>query len=479
MTQAKAKTKPTTKRAKTATPARALVRPRRHVARYDAVQITTDNARHFAAADALSPDAALSAAVRERFRRFARYEVANNCYAAGMVETLADDCIGTGPRLQMQSENRSINRTVEREFSDWCEATGLAQTLHTMRMARACDGESFAVEINNPNHGHDVQLDLRAFEADMCAWPYSTLLNDDDNPEGIWLDQWGNPERYSILRRHPGALTALPYGDIADPYPASVVHHWFIPRRAGQHRGVPEIAPSIPLYAQLRRYTLAVIAAAETAADFAAVIRATGPGAEVDKLSAMDVVELEKRMATVLPEGWDVGQIKAEQPTTTYAMFKREILLEIARCLKVPYNVAAGDSSGYNYSSGRLDHKGYHKSILLDRKRIERKTLNRIARAWMREAVLIGMLPADAGITWRWFWDGFEHVDPQKEATAQATRLASMTTTLADEYAARGQDWEEALDQIAKERRRMAELGITPTAATVTDEGDDDEESEE
>jgi len=52
-------------------------------------------------------------------------------------------------------------------------------------------------------------------------------------------------------------------------------------------------------------------------------------------------------------------------------------------------------------------------------------------------------------------------VDPAKEANAQATRLASHTTTLADEYAKRGQDWEVQLRQRAKEVALMSELGLT------------------
>ena len=36
-------------------------------------------------------------------------------------------------------------------------------------------------------------------------------------------------------------------------------------------------------------------------------------------------------------------------------MFKHEILNEIARCVNMCYNVAVGNSSGYNYGSGRLD----------------------------------------------------------------------------------------------------------------------------
>ena len=62
----------------------------------------------------------------------------------------------------------------------------------------------------------------------------------------------------------------------------------------------------------------------------------------------------------------------------------------------------------------------------------------------------------------QWFWDGYEHVDPEKEARAQETRLKNNTTTLADEYARRGQDWETQIRQRAKELDLMARLGVPP-----------------
>ena len=46
-------------------------------------------------------DAAAGPEVRRTLRNRARYEVANNSYARGIVLTLANDVIGTGPRLQM------------------------------------------------------------------------------------------------------------------------------------------------------------------------------------------------------------------------------------------------------------------------------------------------------------------------------------------------------------------------------------------
>ena len=88
-------------------------------ARYDAAQTTAENQRHWAMADSQSADAAGSADVRKKLRERARYEVANNSYAKGIVLTIANDCIGTGPRLQMLSSDSETNRIVEAEFAGW------------------------------------------------------------------------------------------------------------------------------------------------------------------------------------------------------------------------------------------------------------------------------------------------------------------------------------------------------------------------
>ena len=128
--------------------------------------------------------------------------------------------------------------------------------------------------------------------------------------------------------------------------------HYFRCDRPGQIRGIPDITPALPLFAQLRRFTLAVLAAAETAADFAGILYTDAPAnGEADAAEPFEPIELEKRMLLTMPGGWKMAQMQSEQPATTYAEFKKEILNEIARCLNMPFNVAAGNSSGYNYAS--------------------------------------------------------------------------------------------------------------------------------
>ena len=54
--------------------------------------------------------------------------------------------------------------------------------------------------------------------------------------------------------------------------------------------------PALPLFAQLRRFTLAVIAAAETAADFAGILYTDAPASgEAEAAEPFETIELEKR----------------------------------------------------------------------------------------------------------------------------------------------------------------------------------------
>ncbi|MCK6488478.1 MAG: phage portal protein [Planctomycetes bacterium] len=450
-------------RTRTAAPGGRQVRVR---ARYDAAQTTADNHRHWLLADGLSADAAASPAVRRTLRNRSRYEVANNSYARGIVLTLANDTVGTGARLQLLGLTSDEARQVERAFMDWARVVDLAEKMRVMRVAQVEDGEAFALLTTNPRLGTPAQLDLRLVEADQITTPmFAPVVSGGQMVDGIVFDGASNPVEYHLLRRHPGDTSGFSLG--YDRVPAAAMVHLFRPDRPGQRRGVPELTPALPIFADLRRYCQAVIAAAETAADYAGIAYTDAPAnGEADPVEPMDTIHLEKRSLLTMPGGWRMEQMRAEQPTTTYPQFVQAKLNEACRCLNMPFNIAAGNSSGYNYASGRLDHQTYYKAIRVDQSRIASLVLDRVFAAWVQEAVLVaGFLPArlrDPATDWshQWFWDGHEHVDPLKEANAQAKRLESHTTTLADEYARKGQDWETQMRQRARELALMRELGL-------------------
>ena len=226
-------------------------------ARFDAAQTTKDNNRHWAAADHLSADQEASPEVRRTLRNRSRYEVANNSYAKGLVQMLANDTIGTGPRLQMLSNDEDFNDQIETEFMRWADTVHLPSKLRTMRMARCQDGESFAVLATNPKVKHGVKLDMMLVEADRISGELK-WLEDDTSVDGITFDHWGNPTDYRVLKYHPGDIRYVP-GDEAIHVPAEYMIHIFRQDRPGLHRGVPELTAALPLFAQLRRYNLAVL----------------------------------------------------------------------------------------------------------------------------------------------------------------------------------------------------------------------------
>jgi len=449
-------------------------------ARFDAAQTTPENRRHWRWADALSADAAASPAVRAMLRNRARYEVANNCYAKGIVLTLAEDLIGTGPRLQMLLADPEANRRIEREFAAWSRAVGLPQKLRTMRMARAADGETFALLATNPSHNHPVRLDVRLVEAEQVATPNWTPTQKQP-VDGVVFDRFGNPAEYHFLVDHPGG-TIPRWSQTYRPVPASGVLHWFRSDRPGQSRGIPELAPALPLFALLRRYTLAVVSAAETAAEFATFVKTTmAPGGEAagsqdgeEGLAGL-TMEIERNLAMFLPEGWEPAQIKAEQPATTYPEFKGEIVSEIARCLGIPRNIAALDSSKYNYASGRLDHQLYLRGIRVDQADLEAVALDPILAAWLAEAKRVpGLLRQGAWLDeddpHGWFWCGIEEVDP-RWAKADIARVKAGLLSEAEYHAGRGRDWEDEQDQREREARGRHKRGL-PDPATIKAAGE-------
>jgi capsid protein len=246
--------------------------------------------------------------------------------------------------------------------------------------------------------------------------------------------------------------------------------HFYRQTRPEQRRGVPDIAPALNLFGQLRRFTLAVLSAAEAAANAAWVIVSKGRDVEPVSIDPMDTINLEHGSGLTLPAGWGVEQIDAKQPTTTYAEFKRQILNEIARCLNMPLNVALADSSQYNYASGRLDHQTYFRCIEVDRYDLGVKVLSPIYRAWDEEyrrtaGAVLSIGSPIAADQHEWYFDGFEHVDPGKEASAKGEDLRNLNTSYQEVYGRKGLDWRKAFRDIAEARKYAEELGIPLPAA--------------
>ena len=392
-------------------------------AAYDGYRTTPQTERYWAQADFLSPQSANLQGKRKVLRSRSRYEcVESNSYARGMVLTKVADVIGKGPTLQIQDGNREFAKEVENEFVRWAKAINLPSKLRALSSAKIVDGEAFAEKITNRTLSTPVQLDLRLSEADLWANPLGETGEDPLEHDGIRFDRSGNPIRYTRLKYHPGD-SHYHVGELEYDYlsPDDVLH-WYRVDRPDQKRGIPEFTAALPLFAELRRWIMATLAAAETAAEFAAVLESTAArfSDNPDEIATQLSIPVNRRAIMSLPAGWTMKQFKAENPNSNFEQFEEKILMQIARCLQMPLNIAMGSSRNHNFASGRLDYLLWWNACDIERNDCEIVVLDRIFQWWLEEAKLVpGYLPPiGETLVHQWYWPERRPIDEVAHAKA-------------------------------------------------------------
>ncbi len=428
-------------------------------ATYDAARDSSEFKNYWANTDTFDADSAHKKEVRHKLIHRSRYEITSNGYSDGIAQTYANDLIGVGPNLRMQTASVGFNRMVENNWHYWCKAAKFRRKLWVMAHAKHVDGEAFATMRKNPRLDNAIQLDLILHEAEQVQSLY-VPFNEPGHIDGIKFDEFGNPLYYEILKYHPGATDRVQFTYIPEQVSADRVLHWFKQRRPGQHRGVPEMASTLNTGAAARRWREATLAAAETAADFTIFLRTQfQPEAEeMQYATDFSQQEITKRMMTALPVGYDPFQMKAEQPTAQYEMFADALVNEQGRPKSMPLNKIKCNSASYNYASGRLDHQTYYGQLDVEREDCNDEVLDPLFDTWFDMAVVrygwLGGNPDSISQYARahlWDWPAHSVADIQTEATANKTKLGTGELTLSQLYAEQGRDFEDEVETMAKD----------------------------
>lgn len=406
-------------------------------ASYDATRDGMAFANHWANADNLSPNSVVRSGVRRKIRSRSRFEVIeNNPYLKGMILTMTNDFTGSGPKLQVTDDRLkdATRRFIEREYSDWMGATKYRQKLWRKRIAKCVDGESFKFAYLSPKPDVEVPINYLVIECDQCTSEGQAKGNAElTEVDGIKFGPFEEPTEYFLLDQHPGG-SMFAKELTGSWHPADRVCHWYRRDRSWL-RGIPETAPSLPLCALLRRYTLAVVKAAEWAAAATGVLKTKSPpGSEqwsenVENEDAFDTFPIEHGMFNVLPWDYEMSQLDPKQPSVTYDSFVNALLREIARPILVPFNIASGSSAEASMSSAVVDSHIYKEGGRLERLHSQEEVCDPDFKRWYEFARLIpGYLPRDARLLpviprHEWHWDriALDHTDPSRVADAVNT----------------------------------------------------------
>ena len=419
-------------------------------ASHDATTDGNETINLWANSDALDADASNSLAVRQKYRYRSRYERTNSGQCSGIVGTQSNYLIGKGPKLRMQTRSPGFNSMVEEAWKRWTKAVGYARKLRTMSKAKTGDGEAVAIMVLNPGVKDIVKLDLMLVECDRLTAP---VMRTDDKHyvDGVHFDEFGNPIAYDILARHPGASWFSGIDPEFTTYPAKFVCHWFDETRPGQHRGIPDIGPSLNTFGTGRRWREAVVASAETAADLTVMVEMGVANDGPDEVAPFTTLPIAKRTLMATPAGATARQMKAEQPTTNFGMLNDALISDEARPLHMPRNIAACDSSGYSFSGGMLDHLTFFVAVEVGDQDCEEAVVDKTFDVWFEEAVpAYGWnVPDTPSPKHGWAWPARPVIDPEKTANADQTDLSTGALSPSQQAARRGNDYEDHIQEMA------------------------------
>lgn len=486
---------------------------------YDGTANGPDFATHFQNASNGSANVHANPESRRVLRNRVRFELGNNSYMRGVIDTHTLGIVGRCPLLRILHEEAGVTRKqaeeLEKFIRRWQRRVRFGSKIRRLYSAKISDGEGLAVIASNPRirMRFPVALDLKLLECDqLMADPTKPMaIREEEEVDGVLLDSFGNPEFYRILKHHPAGtglrgITATDFLEVPEEY----VLHYFREFRAGQRRGIPELTPALLPAAAIRRYTMATVKAAELAASISFLIETDSADNEADATPPYEYIEAQHNMGMTLPEGWKGKQLKAEQPVAEYPEFKRELIGEQGRCLGQSTNAATGDSSDASFSSARLDDLNTGVVIQVERYDLEDFVLNKVMWHFGMEAVMaessLSVMTRRAIDRWvfnegeflpsEWRYDAKGYSDPETESKANDTDLRNGSRSLSDVLMKRdGTTLEDHLAKLKRERDLAESMGVSlgylvmdpgatapgadPAGSKISSEEDDDEEDDD
>lgn len=429
----------------------------------------------------------------------------NNGVAAGTFQTLQDNTVGIGLRLSSMPDYRALGKTldwaeawsrdVESLWRTWaetcaCDAAGklnFASMTQLVFRSALQNGEALALPLWLPRNETPFNTCIQLVETDRLsnprfAFPTQTLRG------GVETDPYGKPQAYYI-RTFDNAvgLFYYTYGALSwewERIPAETsfgrkrVLHILAQERVDQTRGKPLLAPVIEQFRMLDAYQRTELQSSivnslvagiiETPLDPAGITEMMGgdPNKYLDK-KADYRIQLEGGTFIPLYPGDKMTPFTPSRPAPQFANFVEAVARQIGVAAGLPYELVMKDFSKTNYSSARAALLEAWRFFINRRVWLSTYWAAAVYKLWFEEAVNAGMIEAPdfyANAPYylraKWIGPGRGWIDPVKEAEAAQIRMATMISTLENECAEQGLDWNEVLEQRALETARLKQLGL-------------------
>jgi len=427
--------------------------------------------------------------LRERSRDLNR----NEGIAAGATNAVVQNVVGSGimPQSQINAERLKIQPEKATELQQQAELAWLRWKRNADSTNRLdFDDIQALVQRQILENGEILflplmiatrrpySLALELVEADRLETP-TAKMSIDRVRSGIEFGLRGQPVAYWIKKSHPGSWSYRPYRiDDYKRIPAwntlgrPNVFHLFHQMRPGQSRGVPWFAPALDIFKNMADYMESELVAARVAACYAIMVTSSNPYNMATNASAGEtdsagkpVEYLEPGIIKYLAQGEDVKSFTPNRPGNTFDSFIDRILRAVGVALDLPYEILAKDFSKTNYSSARASLLEARKFFQVRQTWLAKRFCQPCWEMVLEEAWLRGELDAPDFLKnkreyckARWIPNGWQWVDPVKEANGSQISLRNNMTTLSNILASRGDDLDETLETRAREIKKIKDL---------------------
>lgn len=428
--------------------------------------------------------------MRDRSRELNR----NDAVASSITRAFVDNVVGTGLVPQSAVDPVALGITddqalewgeqIEAVFRRWmpfADATDRLDFFGLQALAyrkRVEDGEAFLHPTMVRSPWRPYETCVETIEAERVDTPNGTDTK--TMRQGIVLSEsTGAPVSYWVLINHPGDLfggTERKFRrvDARTPSGRRNMIHLYSVQRPGQSRGVPLLAAVMSDLHALARYEEAEQVAARIAACFALAITKNDPGSAFQQLAEDATGKkreyLEPGLISHLAPGENVVPINPTRPSSTFPDYVEHRVRRIGAGVGLPLELVLTDFSKTNYSSARAALLEARRTFRREQMHLASTVCQPIWEAVIEEAVVKGEVKPPADFWARkdlwlrasWTPPGWGWVDPKAEVESSQLAIENNLSTLADECAAQGRDWNDVLRQRAREKQRMRELDLIP-----------------
>lgn len=405
---------------------------------------------------------------------------------------------------EFQRAAEALWRSYSESLGRWGDVQRQLTTGQQFRLSlrhKLIDGEGLALAYWLPDRvgygGADYATSFLLVDPDRLSNPMQAM--DTKNLRGgVEIDNEGMPLAVHIRQAEPNdwynAVESNTWERVAyeDDDGWRRVFHDFDHDRAGQHRGIGVFTSVLEHMKMLARYYGVELQAATIAATFGTYVTSPyDPALVQDALGADDDSELplyqklraewsEQRPAMLqgariptLAPGEEITSVDSKHPHSNFAGFAHEMLCVFASATGISVEQVTQDWSRTNYSSARAALMETWKTLMRRRHDFTTNTASPMYALWLREAMDLGQLPLPAGAPeyiaaatqysrCKWLGPARGWIDPTKEPAGAVLRMEAGTSTLEQEAAEQGADWEEIAQQRAIELETYERLGIPP-----------------